>query len=566
MSKFRCFDTYNLNNYSSSDYIKHKRRNAIFTEAQTLAIGNASFQNNISVNSIPPGYLTKNNGSQYYGPIYVSTQSPDLNNCLVGTRSYELLYDILLGASPSPSDIINGITPNLTNASWEGNVSKISFLPFTNIGPALSAMPDCCCNMIDYASRQDFFPQYDDPDGNPSTRYPGIIIDPCYNVFYNSCTSTDKPNNYIKNVTYNFNEQKIINPDLVKYLSKSTSRNFTKFPYSLNFQNTTCEEYQFSLTYSFTNTNDHDIDYILEHCLPISNKDKTIKIDKPIVKRGLNKLIIIIIQFKYTGGQSSSDGFTFCPDEIFNGTTRSTYTYTSTYTSSKSLSQNLSIVDFYNATNAPVVIEQFDNMPLAPNGRQFYGLNQLSISAVDSPTIKPNTSFEETFKNVSTLITPDNIGLNYWNTKNVVNMKSTFENSGFNNKIDNWNTTNVTNMSYMFADSSFNQHLNEWNTSNVINMSHMFYNAKNFNGDITNWNTSKVKYINSMFENAFSFDKEIKHDSLQNKWNVSNVENVSNMFLNSTAFNNKYNTHSNSDNKISLGWNFNQHLVLTNIK
>jgi hypothetical protein len=48
MSKFRCFDTYNLNNFSSSDYTKRRRRNTIFTEAQTIAIGNSSYQNGIT--------------------------------------------------------------------------------------------------------------------------------------------------------------------------------------------------------------------------------------------------------------------------------------------------------------------------------------------------------------------------------------------------------------------------------------------------------------------------------------------------------------------------------------
>jgi surface protein len=539
MSKFRCFDTYNLNNYSSSDYIKNKRRNTIFTEAQTIAIGNASFQNGLTTNSIPPGYLTKQDGSQYYGPVYVSTKSSDLNNCLVSARSYELLYDVLLGATPSPADI-DGTTPNLTNASWEGNVSKISFLPLNNVGPALSAIPDFSYDMIDYAARQDFFPQYDDPLGNPSTRYPGIVIDPCYNVFYNSCTSTSKPNNYMKNITYNFNEQKFTNPDLVKYLSKTTSKHFERFPYSLNFQTTTCEKYQFTLVYSFTNTNNDSIEYILANCLPISNKDNTIILSKPIVKRGNDNLITIIIEFKYTGGQSSTDGFTFCPYDIINGNiiTRDLYANTpfastSEYTYTKSLNNNTSVIEFYNNTNAPVTIEQFNNMPLAPDGRQFYGLNHLVINAKDSPTIKPNTSLEESFKNVETFINTNN-GLNNWNTKNVVNMKSTFENSGFNNDLNKWDTSNVTNMSYMFA------------------------NATNFNGDITNWNTSNVKNMSHMFANASSFDKMIKYDSNGNKWNVSNVEDITNIFLNATLFNNKYNTHSNSDNKISLGWNLNK--------
>jgi len=592
MSKFRCFDTYNLNNFSSSDYTKRRRRNTIFTEAQTIAIGNSSYQNGITSNSIPPGYLKKTDGALYYGPVYVSTKSPDLNNCLVSARNYELLYDVLFGATPSPSDI-NGTDANLTSASWEGNVSKITFTPLSNSGPALSAIPDFSYDMIDYASRQDFFPIYDDPTGNPSSRHPGIVIDPCYNIFYDNCTSTAKPNNYMKNVTYNFNELKLTNPDLVRYLSKTTSNAYTHFPYPLNFQTTTCEKFQFTFILSFTNSNNTSIDYILEHCLPICNKDKSILFDKPIVKKGFNNLITIIIRFKYTGKQSTTDGFTFCPYEVFSlnnisTTTRefNNFTYSDTNTSpllvtdslATSKSINLDIVNFYNATEAPVIIEQFNNIPLAPDGRQFYGLNKITINAKDKPIIKPNTSFEEAFKNVETVSISSVDGLNHWDTQHVTNMKSTFEKSGFNNKIDKWDTKNVKTMSYMFADSSFNQSLNEWDTKNVENMSYMFSNAKQFNGDITNWKTINVTDMSHMFANAIAFDKMIKYDSVTNAWNTNKVEKVENMFLNASQFNNKYNTHSssssssssnsssNSDNKISLGWIFKHDLDLTKMK
>lgn len=579
MSKYRCFDTYNLNNFSSSDYIKRRRRNTIFTEAQTFAIGNSSYQNGISSNSIPPGYLKKTDGALYYGPIYVSTKSPDLNNCLVGARNYELLYDVLFGATPSPSDI-NGTDANLTSASWEGNVSKIMFTPLGNSGPALSAIPDFSYDMIDYVSRQDVFPVYDDPAGNPSTRYPGIVIDPCYNIFYNSCTSTSNANNYIKNVTYNFNELKVTNPDLVKYLSKTTSRAYSHFPYPLNFQTTTCEKFQFTFILSFTNKNNVSIEYILENYLPICNKDNSIIFDKPIVKKGFNNLITIIIRFKYTGKQSSTDGFTFCPYQVFNLNNISTTTrefndfkyqdtklsplmVTDSLATSKSI--NLDIVNFYNATESPVIIEQFNNIPLAPDGRQFYGLNQITINAKDKPIIKPNTSFEEAFKNTPSLIVSSTNGLNIWDTQHVTNMKSTFENSGFNNKIDKWNTKNVTTMSYMFADSSFNQSLNEWDTGNITDMSFMFYNAKQFNGDITNWKTNNVTDMSYMFANAVVFERMIKYDSILNKWNTSNVENVKHMFLNATQFYNKYSINTNFDNKISLGWTFKSDLDLDKI-
>lgn len=555
MSKFRCFDTYNLTNFCSSEYTKRKRRNTIFNESQTIAIGNSSFQNAIQSNSIPPGYIKKSNGSLYYGPVFVSTKTSDLNNCLISTKNYELLYDVLFGATPSPADI-NQNNVNLTNSSWEGNISKISFTPINNCGPALSTIPDTSFDMIDYIPRQDLPPTYNDIDGNPSFRYPGIVIDPCYNIFYNNCTSTSQPNNFMQNVTYNFNEQKLFNPDLIKYISKTTSNSYTRFPYPLNFQETTCEKFQFTFIISFTNTKNVNIDYILENYLPVCNTENSIIFNKPIVNKGLNNTVTILLQFKYTGKQSTIDGFTFCPYQVFNFKNLS---YNQNYYNPELLINNkninLNLVNFYNETEAPVIIEQFNNIPFAQNGYHFFNLNHVIINANDKPIIKPNTSFENTFKNVKNINITSQNTINEWDTRNVINMKSMFENTNFNYNIDKWNTTNVNNMSYMFADSSFNQSLNNWNTNNVTNMSGMFYNAKQFNGDITNWKTDNVKNMNYMFSGASMFDKNIKYDENNKSWNTINVEYMDDIFLNASIFNTKYNI-------TSLGWKINDKLKI----
>ena len=94
MSRFRCFDTYNLQNTSSSDHTTDVRRQTIFTEYQTIAIGNVNFQKGLTEGVIPPGYLRKDNGSHYYGPVYVTTDDIAVNNCLIGAKNYSLLYDV----------------------------------------------------------------------------------------------------------------------------------------------------------------------------------------------------------------------------------------------------------------------------------------------------------------------------------------------------------------------------------------------------------------------------------------------------------------------------------------
>ena len=72
MANLRCFDTVNANNFTGSDYIQGVRRKTLFQNAQTIAIGNSSYQKGIETNSVSPGYHTKTNGSRYIGPVYVT--------------------------------------------------------------------------------------------------------------------------------------------------------------------------------------------------------------------------------------------------------------------------------------------------------------------------------------------------------------------------------------------------------------------------------------------------------------------------------------------------------------
>ncbi|UWD34782.1 BspA family leucine-rich repeat surface protein [Mycoplasma cottewii] len=94
------------------------------------------------------------------------------------------------------------------------------------------------------------------------------------------------------------------------------------------------------------------------------------------------------------------------------------------------------------------------------------------------------------------------INLEYWDTSNVTNMSSMFEDSMVNQAIltqevkrddgttyTAWDTSNVTNMSSMFKNAKkFNQDISNWNVSNVRNMSHMFNDAINYESDLSTWN------------------------------------------------------------------------------
>ena len=562
MSRFRCFDTYNLKNTSGSDYTIERKRKTIFTEYQTIAIGNVSYQKGLTENVIPPGYLKKDNGAYYYGPVYVTTDDPKVNNCLIGAKNYELLYDVLFGSQPSPDDI-KDINVTYNGDAWQGNVLKTDFQSIGNIGPAISNTPNGYQNKMDYAARQDFLPKYDDVP-NPPDKFPGMVIDPSYNIFYPRCNTKDLGNNYVKNVKFNLTAAQLENTELVNYIRRTAAKQYKQFPYQLNFQNTTCEKYPFSFVFSFINNSIESADDILSKYMPLINVDDTITYDIEYIVSGLDyKSLTFNIRFKYTGASSTVDGVTFYPKGSLNS----------------------ELVDFYNTYTTNLTIEKFDLIPLSPLGGQFENLN-FTISANDIPIIKPLTSLERVFKGTNITLTGDSLSkwrtagvinmnsafmnsnfngeINDWNTSNVVDMVSIFENnttfnqplnnwdinkltdmsrmfygaSSFNQLLNNWDTSNVTNMSNLFTGaSSFNRNLDTWNTSIVTDMSGIFMDALSFNGIIRTWNTEQVKIMNSMFKNAESFNRDISYDNSNNYWNTSNVETFESIFENTILFN-----------------------------
>jgi surface protein len=95
---------------------------------------------------------------------------------------------------------------------------------------------------------------------------------------------------------------------------------------------------------------------------------------------------------------------------------------------------------------------------------------------------------------------PDNI-LNGWDTRNVENMESMFENCRkFNHDISGWDTRNVGNMKSMFENCrKFNHDISGWDVSLVENMNGMFNSATDFSQNITEWNTPSLTSSSNMF-------------------------------------------------------------------
>jgi hypothetical protein len=200
MSNLRCFDTFNLSDYSSSDYIKSKRRKTIFQETKNI--------------STTRGYKVKNNGAKFIGPVYIKTLNDE--GCLLGAQNYDLLYDVIFGKNLVKRRSIYDLSLTYDYSLWLGNFMDTQYL---NKSP-ISALKNDYYNRIVYPTPQDFDTQINGVDF-----YPGLIVDPSYDIFYPRTLCTK--NNYIKNVTFNFNYDLVLQRNTNNY-------SIYNFPTSVN--------------------------------------------------------------------------------------------------------------------------------------------------------------------------------------------------------------------------------------------------------------------------------------------------------------------------------------------
>ena len=168
MSANRCFGSSNKSNSTSSDYTIANKQKTIFT-----GIVN-------QVNS--PTKFVKSNGQSY-------NKNFKINNCneLTSSKSYDLLLDVTKGrriANPLlPTS--NGTTIGTSsNEAWSGNLYSINY---NNKG---------IDNVVDtsYNAGNDntiIFPMTQtaiDADSSWNGLYPGVMIDPSYQLFYDACS------------------------------------------------------------------------------------------------------------------------------------------------------------------------------------------------------------------------------------------------------------------------------------------------------------------------------------------------------------------------------------------
>ena len=195
MATNRCFNTSNITIQNASDYSTARKQKTLYSAvAQNMnVLGNANPQKT-------NGFLYNNN----FGVVPLSAN----NNagCLINSQSYELLLNVTKGQS-----LYNAANDNITwfysvksplnsNEAWAGNLFLMNYS--TN---GITTVVDTSYNAGN--KNKIIYPQtisaYD-ADLSFNTAYPGVIVDPSYQLFYNSCNEAENPWLPLVDVGFNY--------------------------------------------------------------------------------------------------------------------------------------------------------------------------------------------------------------------------------------------------------------------------------------------------------------------------------------------------------------------------
>ena len=207
-----------------------------------------------------------------------------------------------------------------------------------------------------------------------------------------------------------------------------------------------------------------------------------------------------------------------------------THTYAVPGTYQVSISGDFPKIFFDDVGDGPKLlsIDQWGDQVWVAMNRAFRGATNMVINATDTPDLSDVTNMNFMFDN-----TTFNDDIDEWDVSNVQLMGSVFrDNPNFNQDLCSWDTSSVTSMSSMFLGATaFNGDISCWNTANVTSMANMFHTASAFNQDIGGWDLGMVTTTATMFFRAAAFDQDI------GAWDVSMVTSMQGMFQEAVSFN-----------------------------
>jgi len=195
MASNRCFNTYNTTIQNASDYSTALRQKTIYTNIAS----NMSLEQNANP--------VKKNGVQYNDSFSVMPLIENANaGCLINAKNYELLLDATKGKHlyDASQGLNNKDTKINTNESWAGNLFSVNYAE-----KGINVVVDTSYNAPN--PNKIIYPQpisASDADLSFNNSYPGVIVDPSYQIFYNSCLSSfnNGKNPWLHLVDVSFNE------------------------------------------------------------------------------------------------------------------------------------------------------------------------------------------------------------------------------------------------------------------------------------------------------------------------------------------------------------------------
>jgi hypothetical protein len=176
ISAEKCFSNSNDSNKSSCDYTKKIKQKTIY--------------NNIVKQVQSQTNFIKSNGVNYNQNFGLH------NNCLAFAKSYDLLLDVTKGKYYSQPTVDPAWT---SNEAWSAGLYSVNYS-----ANGVNAVVDTSYNAGN--ANQDIFPMTQPAelaDISWNGLYPGVRIDPSYNIFYNECENQNYWRDKLVDMSFN---------------------------------------------------------------------------------------------------------------------------------------------------------------------------------------------------------------------------------------------------------------------------------------------------------------------------------------------------------------------------